>query len=277
MKKKYSKLLILLPICPLLMANSPAPAVYPDDYKDYQITYVKEEKIADDKYNYVFNFKNTGDGYINYIYLNGEEIVNGEEMYYGLSLYDYEIASPFADGLLPPGFNGEVTLESTYQVPNPSKLKHNCQAYTEFYNDATIEGTKELSLNQDRYYNAQSDIYYYNFDIKLSDTEDGYYYGVILKLNYDGEICYVKTDQFHSYQIVTNELLDLSKISVEDIKVIRTVEYNNGFGQFISIVVIVFVVGLLLLFAAGIFAAIFFPLMAARRRRRAVLLAEKNK
>ena len=63
---KHKKLVFFLPILPMLMANAPAPRAYPKEYKDFEVSIVKEESYSSTAYPYAYTYhiKNTGVGYI---------------------------------------------------------------------------------------------------------------------------------------------------------------------------------------------------------------------
>ena len=70
---KTKKLELLLPILPLLMANSPAPArLRSQKYDDFEASYVGDE--LNDNYRYqIFHLKNNGIGFISELDISGLE------------------------------------------------------------------------------------------------------------------------------------------------------------------------------------------------------------
>ena len=270
MKKNYKRLLPLLLALPALMANAPMPQVFDNEYKDYQITYVSHEPNGE-RYNYTYHLKNTGKGYIDYIRLFYET----NDASYGFSYYSSGNYHPFSNIVFEPGFDGDIVFDSYREIPDINKLKAKCEGYSMFDESVIVGGSKAVTLA-----NKYSGDIYYQVDLTLNYSEakdKDFNYGAILKINYEDNIYYVKVDETQKYRIETREELDLTKLTVLDVTVIKSRPSYYGIVDVFTIIAIVVIVCLVIFIGGGIFAAIFIPTMVRRkRRRRAALLAKKQ-
>ena len=265
MKKNYLKLLPLILTFPTLMANASAPQVFRKEYKDYQLTYVSYVQNGE-YFDYTYHLKNTGKGYISYLRLEYET----RETYYGVSYYA-ESRNIFRDSVIEPGFDQDIVMTSWKEIPDVKRLKAECEGFALFDESVVVSGTKAVTLK-----NKYSDAFYYVVDLALEYNDSNYNYGAILKLNYNDNIYYVKVDERGGYIIETSEKLDLEKLTLLDVTVVKSRPYMYGVMDGFLIVAIVFLVCFGIVVSAGIFCAIFFPAMKRRKRARR-LAAEQNK
>ena len=263
MKKNYLKLLPLILVFPGLMANAPAPQVFNKDYKDYQLSFVKHEQNGDDHL-YTYHLKNAGKGYIDYVKLEYET----RDSFYCLSYYFN--GGLFNDIVAEPGFNQDIVMSSYQDIPNVKQLKAECKGYQTLDEKVNITGTKAISYNS-----SYNDVYYYKIDLNFEYSDTNWNYGAVLKLEYDEDIYYVKINEQRNFQIEASQKLDLSKLSVLDVSVIKSRPYMYGILDGFAIVAIVFFVCFFLLVGGGIFAAIFIPKMVRRKRRNRAKAAHK--
>ena len=274
MKNKNYRLIPLLLTLPFLMANSPAPEVFSDEYKDYEITYVKEE-IVDKEYVYTYHLNNTGTGYISSLSLDRETRVNDEYVYYGL-YYGLYSGDFFYKTVIPPGFDQDIEMTSNSKIPEVEKLKKSAQAYNIFDKEATYSGSKVVTPKERNAY-SELDHYYYSVDLKIDHpTGDNWHYGFILDITYDGINYFVKIDEMGGYILESHDELDLDKLVINNAVVIKSRPFYYGVDTFFNIFITVLVVGFFLMISLGIFAAIFFPIMARRRRARRLALANQK-
>ena len=267
--KNYKKLLIVLPMLPMLMANAPAPKAYPKSYTDFEMSIVKEEVNAENSslYDYTFHFKNTGVGYISSFYASSEECSNFGFYFGGLGF------SPvFYDCVLVPGQEYESVRTAEEKVKDFSKIKCTAEAFFDFDDDVTYEG--DLSVKKAQY---GKNGYQVNVSINGGDTQK-YNYGLILKVEYDSKDYYLEVDEFDDFCFDTTNDFDASKLSkVEVVKVTRSVTYGYRgggnviggiIGGYLLTIVIILLVAFILL-AVIIFCAVFFSIMARRKKERA--------
>ena len=257
MKKNYQRLIPLLLVLPALMGNSPRPQVFDHSYKDYKISYVNEEQVGE-RYHYTYHFKNTGNGYVSRIELS-RTLGQYTSMSYSPSNQFY----PFLYSVLPPDYEADITFDHYEKVNNPSKLSKLCEAYATFDNEVEIWSTREVTFVRSDY-----DTFYYKIDISLDNKDKEYYYGAILKLNYDGTTYYVKIDETYDYSINSKAELDLSKLVVEDITVIKSRGAYYGCVDAFQKVLTLLLICFFVMISMGIFAAIFIPAMVRRKRRK---------
>ena len=273
MKHRARKLLSIIPLLPLLMANSPAPQIRDEEYKDLQATYLSVESYHGYNF-YHFNLHNTGDGYVDYVVLNNG--LNADRYFYA-SVESDEVCQPFYNGLIEPGFNREVVVLTKNTLSSSETVTATGYAYTTLAEEVTISGSKEITYmveNSDK----KNNYYYYEIDCSLEGMSDDYYYGAAIKLNYKGNTYCVKSNFTSKMTLTTSEELDMDQLSVSEVvalkseKIYRYYDYFDFTGAMHAVLIFFLILGLLLSF--GIFAAIFFPAMARRRRRR--LLQEQN-
>lgn len=276
MKHAQRKLLIIIPLLPLLMGNSPAPQIRDDEYKDFEVTYLSEETYYGYNF-YHFNIDNTGNGYIESIYLNNE-IEAGSSFY--ASLDSDDVCQPFYNGLVEPGFNREVVFVTKNQMPESKKVTATAYAYSSVAEEVTISGTNAIT-----YLVESSDIknnyYNYQIDCSFSNMNDDYYYAAAIKFNYDGKTYCVKSNNTKKMVVTSSKELDLNLLSVSEVvalkseKNYRYIDNINFDDVWRAIGLFFLIFGLLLSF--GIFSAIFFPAMARRKRRNRLLQEQNNK
>ena len=145
-----------------------------------------------------------------------------------------------------------------------------------FDKDVAINGTKKIALlRSSGEYEYRE--YTYRIDLDLETNGSDYNYGAVLKLLYEGSTYYVKVDERNDFYFTAYEELDLEKLTLQDVTVIKSKPYySEAFNTTLGIVALVIIVGFFLLLSFGIFAAIFFPAMARRRRRRRALQAAQK-
>ena len=275
MKQHARKLLTIIPLLPLLMGNSPAPQIRDEGYKDFEVSYLSVETYHGYNF-YHFQLNNTGNGYIQYVYLTNE--ANAERVFYA-SLENSDISQPFNDGLIEPGYNKEIVVLTKDTIPESKKVKATAYAFSTIADEVTISGSKSITYIVEQS-DKKNNVYYYQIDCSFSGMNDDYYYGAAIKLNYKGETYCIRNGFTSDMLFTTTEELDMSQLSVNEIVALKsekTYIYMNDFdigGALKAVLIFLLICGLLLSF--GIFAAIFFPAMARRRRRKA-LLEQNNK
>ena len=276
MKQRARKLLAILPLLPLLMANSPAPRQ--EEYKDLEVTYVREESLY--SYNfYHFNIKNTGVGYVDNLYLYNK---NGSD-YFSAYVEDGEILPPFNNILIEPGFDKEIVVATKNTIPESKEVQTECYSYYIDAEGVTFDGEKTVSYVSDAS-NVSSNHHVYKIRAFYDgDLTGNYNYRAVLKFVYDGASGCIVLEDIENLLFSTNEQIDLTKLTVTDVVMVRDTErhnYYNGIGINLEnalrgFLIFLLVFGLLLSF--GIFAAIFFPAMARRKRRNRLLQEQNNK
>ena len=274
MKKITRRFLTLLPLLPLVMANSPLPEVFSESYKDFKLTFVSEEETSDGRFQQRFTLENTGKGYIDRIYLDDVYSLD----FYGSYMNYSDPYPPFYSSVFEPGYSGEIIMTSSSKMPDFRKVTPKAEGYSDIVKDLPVEGTKEITA-----VSGNSD-YYYQIDLGLKIPDTYYEYGAILKLDYKGVTCYIEVSESRNYQFQTTEELELDKLTVLDVIGIKSEPYLThqlggcvgGFSNFLKMALIVFAIFFLII-SFGVFSAIFFPAMARRRRRNREKLAQENK
>ena len=245
---KHSKLIFLLPILPMLMANAPAPMVYPDSYTDFEVSIVKEEQNAEDPtlYDYTFSFKNTGVGYITSFYVSDDRGGSTFGIYFG----NFGFSSISSNGVVIPNQTLESKREKLDKIPDISKITCQAEAYVDFADDVDVLG--DLSISKNRNYGKNG--YKVNAELNGGDLNK-YNFGLILKLTYDGADHYIEVHQFDNFSFDASDDFDKSKVTnVEVVKVIRDVKYgykeNNGGNAYAAVLLGTFVVPFLIILGA---------------------------
>lgn len=257
MKKNFKKALMILPVLPMLMGVSLS-EVYARSYKDYVLTYQREDYVDSDAY-YTFKLKNTGKGYISYVYIDDITYRSKASDYYG-DLFEGVCFSL--------DFEGDICFRSSNAINEPLKIKSEAYAYTDFDEEATISGTKNVTFA-----NRIEKYYIYDIDLTIENIKNtNNNYGVIIELTYEDTNYCVMINNRPKMQLSTTSELDLSKLVINKAVVVQSTSLED---PALMVVVICAIVILYIFVPAVIFCAIFFPIRARRRRRRK-LAAQKQ-
>ena len=264
MKNNLKKLVLLLPVLPMLMANAPAPTPHPTTYEDFVVSISDVQKYTEDVvyYRYLYDIKNTGEGYICDI---SAHFTSNNGTYQNDYLQNESFDEVFYDSLIIP--HQEITALGRYRLSEPSvdnykNISYNATAYSNFADDVTVTGDYELTKLS---YNNT-----YKVNITLEGTKkNDFYYGVIFKITYDGKERYVHSDEMQGFDIKVTNDFDYTKLTnIEVFKVTKTDAYHSHMGEVLTGIAIVFIVCFFLMISMGIFSAIFFPIMRKKRRAR---------
>ena len=220
--KTNKKLLMLLPMLPMLMANAPAPKAYPQAYTDFEASM----EYIDYLYDYSFHYKNTGVGYISSFFASSEECSN-----FGFYFGGFGFCPISSNGVLIPGQEWESVRTLEEKVNDYSKVKYTAEAYFDFADD--VEVTGDLSIHKS---NEGKNGYAVSVELNGGDRSH-YNYGLILKLTYDSNEYYIEVDQFSNFTFDTSDDFNKNKLTkVEVVEVTRSVTYgyrggnNNGYA-----------------------------------------------
>lgn len=274
MKKHARRLLIILPFLPLLMANSPAPQR--KEYRDLEVTYLSVETFY--SYNfYHFNVKNAGEYYADYFTIENK---SGDKGFYAYVEND-EICPPFNYLVLEPGFEKEIVVATKNTIPESHEVQVICYNYYLPVDNITYTFSNEATYSVSGSSPANNE-YIYELDAKYNgDPGEEFSYLAVINLTYDGVSLTVRSDNINKPSFRTSESIDLEKLTINDVKMVRyNEEYNYpnyfaGCQDFIN-AFLLFLLIFFILLSFGIFAAIFFPAMARRRRRKALLEQDKK-
>ena len=269
MKTHTRKLLTIIPLLPLLMANSPAPRE--QEYTDLEVTYLSEESLHGYNF-YHFNLKNTGTGFLNSVNFTSEK----SEKYFYADTYNSDIWEPFNNCYFEPGFDREIVVATRNTIPASKKVVASSYSRGVLAEEITYGGSMHVSYSLSRS-DVSNDIYYYTIQAEKGGKAENYYYYTAAYVTYKGINYCIDVDDL---TFTTNEKLDLEQFTLNKIVAIKNeyIRRNSdswdyaGFLQSLLLFLLIFFV----LLSFGIFSAIFFPAMARRRRRRA-LLANQEK
>ena len=265
MKRISKKLLAILPILPLMMANSPA-KMRDFNYTDFKMTFVSQEETSEGssyfKYNY--HVENTGDGYIYDI------------MRYNRNYYDYQVFYPGCGGCL---FNNQVIAPHSemdfyyqdYQI-DENALNYAANAYTEFAEGITLSGSFDIYLFEEPYYSYDDAYYGYFIDLTVNNlNENKYYYQYILNVKYD-DVCYsiVIYKTWHrnaeGFSFYSRERLDLNKLTLQDTAIVVNQDLQPGYREpTLDTLAMVISLGVVI-GGVVIFSAIYFPIKFRKKK-----------
>ena len=265
MKTSYKKVLMILPLMPLMMANSPARSyVEQPNYDDFELTLVSKEATGMTSYGreyyYVFNLKNTGEGYIyNLTYSD-----NDYQYDYWAIPFGENMDRVFDSVLLAP--HHEYTFSFYDRDVDFDNVAFGAFAYTEFVPNEELGGPKTTTVIYESSY--QTEIYA-EYKI-LNENQYKYFYTAIITVNYDGVDYSVPTggrlyyEDREGFCIYSNVPLDTSKLVIpkDSCLISRTLQGDYKEPTF-NVLALLIAVGSVVL-AAGIFAAIYFPIKAKR-------------
>lgn len=270
MKTHTRKLLIIIPLLPLLMGNSPAPQR--EEYDGLEVTYLSEESLHNYNF-YHFNIKNTGDGFVDYLNFTNE---NGDESFYA-GIEGSEICPPFNQGLIEPGFDKEVIVATKNTIPESKKVLARAYSYMVLDTNITYSGSMHVSYSIGRS-NAANKLYCYNIQaIRSGALDNEFNYECAANVTYKGVDYYITVND--DLYFTTYEQLDLEQLTVNKVVMLKSsvkYYYNYGGIDFSGALkaLLIFLLLFFLIVGFGIFSAIFFPAMARKRRRKA--LEEQN-
>ena len=261
MKMKRSHLIPLLLAVPMLMANSPAPHVVTNDYKDF--TYLFVSKTPLDRYyegeqyiEYSFEITNEGSGYIDVAYIK-----------YNSNAYThtYMRDDMFGQLILPPNKSGIYSLVTLEDI-DVTKVEPtvSCTAYTQFVENAFKSDKKDIQVDGNRYYiDYESD---YEFD-------SNYRYGMIIDFTYDGVDYSIHEESSWRSESGTRSTffyqgdIDINKVTINKLTMTYSDYPKSHIGEVIYGILIFLAVCLGIMFIGGLFCIIFFSIKKARRRK----------
>lgn len=267
MKKQHKKLLLILPLLPLMMANSPARSyVEQPNYDDFEIELVSKEATGRSyyggEYHYTFHLKNTGEGYIyNLVYSD-----NAFEYDYWAIPYMAELDTIFDNVVLAP--HHEYTFSFYDRDIYFENYKISSFAYTDFLSDEEIGGPKTTSIIHESSYST--DIYA-EYKI-LNENQYKYFYMAIITVNYDGVDYSVPTggryyyDDREGFVISSKGCLDYSKLVIPENNCVIVRQLQGGYVEptfNVTAMLIALGVGV---GGAAIFCAIYFPIKARKKK-----------
>ena len=268
--KTNKKLLMLLPMLPMLMANAPAPKAYPQAYTDFEASI----EYVDYLYDYSFHYKNTGVGYISSFFASSEECSNFGFYFGGLGF------CPFTyNGVLIPGQEWESVRTAEEKVNDYSKIKYTAEAYFDFADDVQVTG--DLSIHKS---NNGKDGYTVNAELSGGDHTH-YNYGLILKLTYDGSEYYIEVDEFEDFRFDTVDFDENKLTNIEVVEVTRSVTYgyrgnnNNGMGKvFMSMLLmpLIIILGVIALIVIVVIVSVIVASSKKRKKQSALANPESD-
>ena len=256
----------------MLMANAPAPKAYPKNYTDFEMSVVKEEVNAEypTLYDYTFNLKNTGVGYISTFYATSEECSN-------FSYYFGSLGFSFSyNCVLAPNQQREVVAAEAEKINDYSKIRFTADAYFDFADDVTVSGDLSLSRSS-----SGKNTYKVNAELSGGDRTK-YNYGLILKLTYDGDDYYLEVDQFEDFSFDNKDEFDVNKVTnIEVVEVTRSITYgyreNNNMGNvFISALLMPLFIILGLIALVVVVTIVCVVIVSAKKRKKQSGLANQE-
>ena len=275
MKHHARRLLSIIPLLPLLMANATAADLDNSEYQNFALTYIDEESHYGYNF-YRFNLKNTGDGYIDYFYIQNDPNENS----FNATLENDEIYPPFLYGIIEPGFDKDVVFTTKNKIPESHNVVGKAYVYSIVAEEVSFNGSKEVSYSLELSDKASS-LYAYNIDVSFSGLLSDYDYSAAIKLTYEGETYCVKCNDIRNdFYITANVELNLSNLTIDEIVPLKSKQRYYYDGLFINLgdalrTFLIFFIILGLFISFGIFAVIFFPAMARRKRRNRMNAANK--
>ena len=268
MKQNYKKLLMMLPILPLMMANSPAPQrVF--NYDDFKMTFVSEE-IIDSNYQtckYTYQVDNYGDGYIYDI----TRLKTLSSYYYTVYYAGADDDLFYFNQIIAPHSEFTFSYEDgqfDYTSPN---VEYAANAYTEFSEDAIISGSFDISLTYEPMY-SYDHYYSYFIDLQIKGlNQEKYYYNVILNLKYDDVnyslLIYETYDEYKKdgYTFSSKEKLDLTKLTLQDNPIVVAQEMYAGYKEPTMNVTAMLIALGIVIGGVIIFCGIYFPIKSRKK------------
>ena len=259
---KFKKLLLVLPILPLLMGTTAAPSFSGEYYSDVSLEYLREEE-SDGGYLYYYTLDNYGTGYINHFDI---EVYIGNHFVYSYLNIDNH-SKPFKNSLIYPGYKKEVAFFMEDKKPIDCSPYLTSYAYYANASEAKVKGSNSISLISKPA--TINDSYVYEVDLFIYNKDDDHYdYATILDMTYKSEHYAIGVTYDNSkYRFETSEELDLNNIAVDKVTVVKSSNYNINCYSYSVWAILGDVFLILLIISPGIFAAIFVPAMVRKKRR----------
>ena len=247
---KKIRLFPLLMLCPLLMANSPAPRPSETHYDELEVTATYVGAVSN-SFKYELQIHNTGNlhamcGRYDGILLNGNYV--GGEFENGI----------FRDELIAP--NQTITkyfFSNQELVLNPSEDHWTMWAYDTI--DINVSFTNySVSKVEENLYEVSGDV----------SGKGDYYYSIAFDVTYDG-IDYSIDTHYSGNRFETYEELDLSKLTIKKATAYRSSynTYRNGWTTFLVVFMWILIVGFALMVTGGIAAIIVVNVVKHKRRK----------
>ena len=277
MKTNYKKLLTLLPILPLMMANSPAKR-YEPTYFDFDMAFVERVNNFDEGTNYfdyTYNINNKGDGYIYEIDFKNPNYPSStyyDSLYYTGESHKGEL---FENTIIAPHHAYTMTFTRYYSfLGDGENLEFGAFAYTDFEEDPIIQGDKSITLIYAPTSPYESSYYQYFVDCTVKGLNSNkYYYNIILNLVYDNVdysvvIYGYYLNDHEGFCFTTKEQLDLTKLSFQEtpITVARRI-YDGYIEPGFNVTALLITLGIAVV-STGIFLAIYLPMKAKKKNEK---------
>ena len=178
----------------------------------------------------------------------------------------------FADALLGPGANKDITFTTSYPaIDTSSNIGYSAQAYKSgnSFNINLVKGIKYIGPNNNEYSNFS---YIYEIEFQNSYNRDA-----IFHLDYDANDYYVisKTSGGFEHRLYTKQELDLEKLSVKDFFLVEPHVAFKIDDDALTRAMVIFLAGFLFVASLIVFPAVFNPAMVRRSRRRRAKAAKK--
>lgn len=264
MKLSFKKALIILPLLSLITLsgcsfdNGPI-GVQTKDYDEFTVTYVKEEMNGDDVLT-TFTIKNTGRIYLDYV-----SIVDGSDSTIEASTSNFD--TPFKSAVLQSGQEKNVVFKTSKPFTNKDNLQISGKAYAGG-GASSIKGEPHIVHGSDNDYYISGIEIMGSLMMKRPTT---LYYGVVIRVEYDGARYYFACDEDHGFSFTTSFVLESDKIG--DVEVVGQTSSDKP-TSVSEVLTVVGVTALIMLVVPGIlglpvFLAIAIPRTIARKRREA--------
>lgn len=254
MKTIFKKSLILLATIPFIMGSSTLKVVHERLYKDSEATFLREEVIGDYAY-YYFDLFNKGDGFISYVYFSDDDSSKN------VQLDDYFYL--FDNALLGPNMHQEVAFKKDYLLDKPEKVRSTTYGYNDIDDKLQVNGSKSITFSS-----SGADYFSYTIDINLQgERVSNYRYGVVAQLTYESSTYYVKINESSAFTFSTKEKLDLTKLTLGNIAVIKSTP-NRSVDETLNIYLGIVLIFFFIVVPLTVFLAIFIPARLRRKRRK---------
>ena len=255
------------------MANSPAKR-YEPTYFDFDMSLVERVENAENVnfVNYTYNINNKGDGFIYQIDYTRSNYNNSyyDNLYY---VGEDRLGEIFGNTIIAPKHAYTMTFSRYYSaIGEGDDLAFGAFAYTDFDEEAIIEGDLGVGLTYAPIYPYERYEYFVDCSVK-GLNQNKYYYNTILNIVYDNvdySIVVYNTwhDSRQGFYFTSREELDLTKLSYQETPVTVARRLNEGYIEpGLNVTALLITLGVAVV-STGIFLAIYLPVKAKKKNEK---------
>lgn len=225
--KSLSLLAALLLTGPVIKATPPLPprVVTPSSYSNFETTLIEkyddEESVSGKGKSYKIHVKNTGYGYINYVYFTFDG---------GFQSYSSKIEDYCSDAyVIAPNQEADFIVSANYDTDKLDDFTIAADAYTDFTDEVYVYGNHTITSVRNDLTSDENYRYHNIVDVDFDVYYSRYCYGAIIKVNNEGEYSYFVvqfTDNYFAFDSKYPLTMEGEHKGIQVVKVLKK-EYSH--------------------------------------------------